>query len=351
MPADRIDPLRALSRPGLFRPVPIDPAGVHGPTRAEARSSRWRRTSHGLYVLQMEYADAVDQRILEAAAVLPPFGAVTGWAALHWAGATYFDGTAPGGRVLDVPLAVSDHDVRSQAGIRVTAERLGPRHLIAVDGLPLTRHVRSVSFEMRYAKDLVEAVRILDQAAAADLVSLREVWAYAVAELSGWTGVDMVRKALPWADENSWSPTETEMRLLWTAHLRLPRPLCNHPVFDRDGRFIGTPDLLDLEAGMAGEYDSDLHLDRRRRTRDIEREAAFRRVGLECVTMTAADRRDFGPYLQRVRETRSRARFLPPEERAWTAEPPPWWTPTVTVDQRRALDEDQKARFLHRWSA
>jgi hypothetical protein len=351
MTVEPIDPLRGLCRQGLFRPVPIDPTGVHGPTRAQARSARWRRSSHGLYVLQTEYADPVDQRILEAAAVLPPFGGVTGWAALHWSGAEYFDGTAAGGRLLDVPLAVSDHDIRSQPGIRVTAERIGPRHLITVDGMPLTHHARSVCFEMRYARDLTTAIRILDMAASADLVSLREVWAHAVVELSGWTGVDRVRKALPWADENSWSPTETEMRLLWTAHLRLPRPLCNHPVFDRDGRFVATPDLLDIEAGMVGEYDGELHLDRRRRSRDIAREAAFRRVGLEYVTMTAADRRDPGPYLRRVREARGRALFLPAERRAWTVEPPAWWTPTVTVEQRRALDEGQRARYLRRRTA
>ena len=233
----------------------------------------------------------------------------------------------------------------------MTAERIGPRHLIVVDGMPLTHHARSVCFEMRRAKGLTAAVRVLDMAAAADLVSIEEVGAYAVAELAGWTGVGTVRQALPFAEENSWSPTETEMRLLWTAYLRLPRPVCNRPVFDRDGRFIGTPDLLDVEAGLVGEYDGDLHLDRKRRARDIEREAAFRQVGLECVVMTAADRRDPGPYLRRLLQARSRARFLRTEQRAWTIEPPPWWTPTVTVAQRRALDEQQRARFLRRWSA
>ena len=342
-----VDPLRALSREGLFRPVPIDPAGVHGPTRAEARSKRWRRSSHGLYVLRGHYADEVDQRILEAAGVLPPFGGVTGWAALHWAGAGYFDGAGPGGQIRDVPLAVSNHDVRSQPGIRVTNERIGPRHLTTLDGLPITRHARSVGFEMRYARSFVEAVKVLDMAAAADLVSVREMWAYATAELSGWTGVDQVRKAVGWADENSWSPMETEMRLVWMSQLRL-RPLCNHPVFDRDGRLVATPDLLDVEAGLFGEYDGDVHLDRRERSYDIRREAALRDLGLEGVTMIATDRRNIGAYLQRVREARSRARFLPPSERAWTVEPPAWWTPTVTVAQRRALDGWQRARYLRR---
>jgi hypothetical protein len=31
----------------------------------------------------------------------------------------------------------------------------------------------------------------------------------------------------------------------------LPRPDVNQPVFDLDGRFLGIPDLLDLEAGLA----------------------------------------------------------------------------------------------------
>jgi hypothetical protein len=346
-----IDPLRGLARPGLFRPVPVDPAGVHGPTRQQARSARWRRSSRGLYVFDTPSADAVDQRILEAAAVLPPYGGVTGWAALRWAGAGYLNDTWPSGEPREVTLAVVNHDVRSQPGIHVTSERLNPKDLTAVDGLPVTRHVRSVCFEMRYAATLGQAVKVFDMSALADLVGVREVWAYTVSYLSGWTGVERVRRAIRLVDENSWSPTETEMRLLWTTALLLPRPLCNHPVFDRDGRHIGTPDLLDPIAGLVGKYDGMLHLEGRRRARDIDREAAFRRVGLEYVTMTAVDRHDPSGYLRRVQEARARARFLPDAERPWTVTPPPWWTPTVTVEQRRGLTQAQRARFLGRRTA
>ena len=348
MVPEPFDPLRGLSRAGVSRPTRVDPTGADGPTRAQARSKRWRRSSHGFYTLvDDDRPDPVAQRIVDAAVVLRPGGAVTGWAALHWAGADYFDGARADRSLLDVPLAVGNHAIRPQPGLRITAERLPPRDLMDVDGLPLTRHVRSVGFEMRFAPSLVAAVRVLDMAAAADLVSLAEMSTYAREELSGWTGVGRLRRAIGWADENCWSPMESEMRLLWTARLRL-RPVSNHPVFDRDGRFIATPDLLDVEAGLFGEYDGDVHLDRKRRSSDIDREAALRRLGLEGVTMIATDRRDLGPYLQRVREARSRARFLPPEQRPWTIEPPPWWTPTVTVEQRRALEEWQKDRFLRR---
>ena len=49
----------------------------------------------------------------------------------------------------------------------------------------------------------------------------------------------------------------------------------NRPVFDLHGRHVGTPDLLDVEAGVYGEYDSELHLDGKRRLKDLTREDAF----------------------------------------------------------------------------
>ena len=48
-----------------------------------------------------------EQRILEAAALLPPHGAVTGWAALHWLGATrWFSGVGADESLVPIPLAV-----------------------------------------------------------------------------------------------------------------------------------------------------------------------------------------------------------------------------------------------------
>lgn len=36
---------------------------------------------------------------------------------------------------------------------------------------------------------------------------------------------------------------------------QLPRPLVNRPVFDLEENFLGMPDLLDPEAGLATEFD------------------------------------------------------------------------------------------------
>jgi hypothetical protein len=163
--------------------------------------------------------------------------------------------------------------------------------------------------------------------------------------LTAWTGVPQLRDAIALADENSWSPMETEMRLQWVLKLGIATAVANHPVFDADGSFVGTPDLIDLEAGVAGEYDGSLHLPGVQRAKDIRREGLFRRVGLEYVTMTAVDRRDPTDFLQRTIDAQARARHL---TRRWTVDPPAWWIPTTTVAARRALTAAQRKRCLRR---
>jgi hypothetical protein len=293
-----------------------------------------------------------EQRIVEAAAVLPAYGGVTGWAALRWMGARWFGGLATDGTTpLAVTLVTAGDDIRPQAGIQVSAERLAPKELVIHDGLRVTVGVRSVCFEMRYAGSVRAAVVAADMAMQADLVSLSELHAF-VAGQSGWTGIPRCREAMPLTNENSWSPRETShLRLVWELDAGLPAPLCNVPIFDVAGRHIGTPDILDEEAGVAGEYDGSLHLQGTQRARDVRREEAFRSVGLEYFRVLASDGRDPMDVVRRMRATRARARFAAPSARAWTIEKPPWWIPTETVEQRRVLTAGQRARPLrHRAS-
>jgi len=330
----------------VVRPVPVDPTGVAGPTKAQAAGPHWRRTSRGLYVPDSVSIDDPHQRIYEASMLLPEYGGVTGWAALCWVGARWFDGVATDGQPRPVPLAVMHSDIRPRPGILVTSERLAPRDLTKVDAFAITTHVRSVGFEMRYAATLWKAVTVLDMAAYDDLVSIAEMAAY-VAGLNGWIGVPQCREVLALAEENSWSPMETFMRLIWIVICGFPRPLCNQPVFDREGRHVGTPDLLDVEAGLVGEFDGAVHEAGQRRSKDLTREAAFRRMGLEYVAMVGADRASLATTIvPRLVEARQRARFESESARAWTIEPPSWWTSTTTVAARRALTEGQRAKLL-----
>ncbi|MGH3363047.1 MAG: hypothetical protein ACRDOM_11370 [Nocardioides sp.] len=323
---------------------------MRGPTRGQARGPDWRLTSHGYHVPSYADGSRLDQRIVEAAVVLKEGnGAVTGWAAFAWLGARWFDGSTADGGCLPVDLAVR-RKIRAQPGFAICEEGIDPADVIVVDGLPITIPVRSVCFAMRYAATVRDAVRAIDMAAYSDLVSIDEVRTYAGTRprtgLSSWTGIPRCREATEHGDENRWSPQEVTMGMIWVIDAGLGRPRSNVPIFDRSGRHLCTPDLLDEEAGVVGEYNGELHLERSQRARDVRREEVYRELGLESFTMLAGDSADPAGMARRMRAARSRARCLPPHERPWTTQPPAWWTPTETVEQRRALSESQRERFL-----
>lgn len=323
-------------------PVRVDDSGRTGPTRMQARGGAWRRTSRGLYV-PASAPRTVGQRIAEAAAVLPRYGGVTGWAALRWLGGAWFDGTDSRGS-LPVVLALMDSSIRPQSGIAISEERLDPSQIQPFAGIRVTTAAYAVLWEIRHAPFLHSAVVSADMAAYSDLVSRQELGVL-VSQCQGWIGIDRGRRVVDLMDENAWSPAEVSMRMTWTHDAGLPRPLTNRPVFDRSGRLIGTPDLIDPVAGVVGEYDSELHLDSARRRHDIEREERFRAVGLEPVVMVTEDLGDPWTFVARLRTAYARA-ARKPGGRRWTIEPPAWWHPTVTVRQRRSLSDEQRATWL-----
>jgi len=315
----------------------------------QARGTSWRRTSRGLYV-PASAPRTVEQRIAQAAAALPSYGAVTGWAALRWLGATWFEGEDSAG-THPVTLALMDSSVRPQPGVAISEERLDPAEIEPYAGIRVTTAAYALLFEIRHARSVRRALGAADMAAYADLVSRAELGEL-VARCSGWTGIDLGRQVHRLMDENAWSPAEVTMRQIWTTEAGLPRPVTNTPVFDLDGRHVGTPDLLDPVAGVAGEYDSELHLDSTRRRRDRIREELFRSVGLEPVAMVTGDIGDPWPFVARLRTAYARAERRAVSDRRWTIDPPPWWIPTLTVDQRRSLTDEQRARWLrHRRQA
>lgn len=340
--------LSGITRAGVVRPVPPDPAGITGPTRWAARGPDWRRSSHGLYVPASVDGELPEQRIVEAAALLPDQeAAVTGWASLHWHGGRWFAGLALDGRTpLAVPLAVGGrHRVRARPGIRVIEDWLTQADIEVVDGLPVTHAVRAVSMEVRRARHLIEAVTVIDMAAFNDLVSIDELASDVAEHLLARPWKRKMLSALAHAEENAWSPREVMMRLLWIEATGR-RPLCNVPVFDLDGRHLFTPDLFDPDGGVGGEYDGVLHLEDGRRGRDVVREDMVRDLGLELVTMVSADSADRDGFRRRVAGAYRRARGRHTE--GWTLVQPAWWTDTSTVARRRTLSADQRARLLKR---
>jgi hypothetical protein len=345
MPDRRVSgppPLRGIGpreglRPGLVWPSAPDATGATGPTPGRARGPRYRKTSYGMYV-PVGVEPSGDQRIVEAAATFRA-GVVSGWAGLKWLSARWFDEDGPVPLVLQANEGASAHPDL----VRVSQEFLHPDEVVRVDGLRITTPVRSVAFEMRYASGPVRAAQAFAMAAYDDFVSLDELTRYCAEHLPRCTGVGQVRLVLPRLTENAWSPMEVSMGWIWqdafpTSHLSY-----NRPVFDLDGRHLATVDVLDVEAGVAGEYYGSLHLAGQQRAQDVVREEKVRAAGLEIAIMMGSDVAEPAGFEKRLDAAYGRAAG---RERRWTAVPPAWWVDTSTVAARRRLTAEQRASLL-----
>ena len=277
----------------------------------------------GWYLPSGTDLDLVEQRILAGSVRLPPTGAVTGWAALRWRGAAYFEGTDAGGRRLPVPLLVPGSGSRAaDPGIRYSWEQLPPREREVVDGVPCATVARALYDQARWSAGDRRATVAVDMAVAAGLITVEEFRTY-VEGRPAWTGVYRARFAADHARPRSRSPQESLTRLTWVLDAGLPEPLCNEPLFALDGRLLGYPDLFDPVAGLVGEYDGADHLQQDRRSRDRTREERFRDHGLEYVALVRGELGRPGLVVRRLRAAYRRAPFLPEDRRRWTLEPPP----------------------------
>lgn len=273
--------------------------------------------------------------------LLPEGGAVTGWASLRLHLANFFDGLAPDGLTeLPVPLVAGPGQGRRQRdGVRWLEDRIDDEEVVVVHGIPVTTIRRATFDAMRLAPDVRESTVAMDMAAAAGLISIARMRAYVLTR-DGWTGVPHVRAALDLADERSRSPNETRMRLIWMLDAGFPRPMVNTPVWDLKGRVIGIIDLLDFEAGVAGEFDGADHRAAARHSRDVFREEDCRRHGLEYFKVTGPDLHSVPLVVDRMASTRSRALWLPPSKRRWTIVPPRGWEPDPPLDYLLDMREE-----------
>jgi very-short-patch-repair endonuclease len=331
----------------LVRPVPLDPTGLSGPTRGQARGSRWRRTTYGFYVPASVDGTLPEQRVLEKSLLLPAGGAVTGWGSLRLWGGRFFDGLLPDGVTLrPVPLVVGPaHHRAARDGVTFARDRLAPDEVVIRRAVPCTVVERALFDEMRTSASLRKAVVAVDMAAAGELTSVRRTRAY-VDRHPGWDGVPLTREALDLADENSRSPRETELRLIWVLDAHLPRPLANREIFDRrTGALLGVADLLDVEAGLVGEFDGGEHAGAGRRSKDARRDGLFRDHGLEVFRVTAVDLAQPRLVVEPALAARRRAKFLPAHARPWTIEPPESWEPARSLDE--ILGERDLLREMH----
>lgn len=310
----------------LVRPVRVDPAGETGPTRSAARSRGWRRVARGWYVPAGVDGTVVEQRILEQSVLVPETGGLTAWAALRWRGAAFFDGADLGGtHVLPVPLLIGGTgNLRPRPAVALSWEQFPPVEREVVAGVGCAIVERALFDETRRRRFLRPAVAAIDMAAAAGLTTVERFAEY-VDRRPAWTGVGVARGAVDLAIDDSRSPQETYLRLVWVIDADLPVPLCNQPVFSPRGDLLGHPDLFDPVAGLVGEYDGADHLAEDRRGRDRLREERFRDHGLEYVAVVTGELRDRALVVRRLRAAYRRAPFTPEDRRRWTLDQPAWF--------------------------
>lgn len=310
----------------LTAPVRIDPAGVVGPTRGQARGASWRACGPGWFVPASVPPERTEQRIVEAGVPLREFEALTGWAALRWHGAGFFDGTLASGVLRPVPVIRRSGARRDRHGRDdYLRHQLAPDDACVVEGLRCTTVARALFDEMRFAGSVREAVAAVDMVVAARLSTLAAMDEY-VERHPHWWGVCLVREALGLGVDGSRSPQESRLRLVWVLDAGLPPPLCNVPVFDHGGRLLGVPDLLDPEVGLVVEYDGAHHKAADRHRRDVAREHRLREAGLEYTSVVGGDLTQRTMVVERLTAAYRRARARPGAARRWTLTPPPWWS-------------------------
>lgn len=329
-----------LGPPRLARPVRIDPTGVNGPTRHQARASRWRSLGRGWVVPAEVEVDQPAQHIVEAAVGLQPGEAVTGWASLHLARARYVTDTTPGGRPLPIRLLVRSAR-RDPAGVVTSRAAVAPEEILLRHGVPCTNVHRALLDELCALSELSGAspddrlrwaVVLIDMVLFAELTS-RQRFAGYLATVPRRRGLQLARAALARAVEGSESPRETLMRLVWELDAHLPAPRCNQPICGRNGTFLARPDLLVPELGVAGEYDGLHHQETGRRSEDIAREGELRNHGLEVFSFVAGELNDRASAVLRMHDAVRRAQEAS-RSQAWSLMPISW-----TLEERLVLRE------------
>ncbi len=255
-PRHRRAPSRHAIRPASTAPAGAarcgsTPRGSPGRPRSRRAGPRWRRTSRGPATSRPSVdADRLEQRIVEAAAVLPEAcGGVTGWAALRWAGATLVRRTPRGGgRPAPVDAGGRRHRaIRPQPGIAITRSGSAPATSIVVDGAAVDDPVAVDLLRDALRPRRARRGRRARHGGYDDLVSHRRGRRPTrLAASTAGPGCRSAARRSPLADENAWSPhggATCAWSGSWTPGC--PGRCATARSSTSTAEHLGTPDLLD----------------------------------------------------------------------------------------------------------
>jgi very-short-patch-repair endonuclease len=171
-----------------------------------------------------------------------------------------------------------------RAGAVVSRTRIARQEIVRRRGLSTTGALRTV-VDLGGRDPLAEGVVVADLFLHAGLVSVDELRRY-IAEHPGIKGVARLRRVVDLAEPKAESAMESRLRVLLVLS-RLPRPEVQLPVHDREGRFLGRPDLLYPKQRLAIEFDEGTHRDRL--VDDNRRQNGLVGAGFRLLRFTSAD--------------------------------------------------------------
>ena len=276
------------------------------------RGGAWVQVARGWHV-PVDTPRTPEQRSYEVGVRLRGGGQLTGWAALRLAGASYFEGLAEDRRTpLPVPVLLPHHARLRGPEVRVERTRLPLPEVVWRSGVPCVPGELALLHELRRAPTARRAGVMVDMALAAGVVDLDRLQEAAIAPRRLPAGAAY---ALARACGECRSPRESDMLQVWESVAGFARPLMNREVRDLSGRLLAVVDLLDVEAGVCGEFNGAAHRSAARQSRDEQRHADLRDVDLETFAIVGSDSERV--QVQRMAAARARAAWAAPDERRW----------------------------------
>lgn len=263
LPRARADAVRLRDAPHL------------GLTRAQLRSTGWQQLSHGLHAVRRPERPLVDTARL-VAQVLPRdsgFGHLTSAALRGW----WLPHVLPA----HVLLATTTSQIHVQRG-GLYVRRSRTAQIEMVDGVPCVSASDTLA-EMARDLSLIDLVPMIDCA----LATGESVESILSAIRPGARGARVLRRAVKLADAKSESWWETVLRLQHTL-VGLGPVECQHEIWDGK-TFVARADLYLVGTHRFPECDGGDHRDRDRHGRDLRRDKALLRLGLDRYGYTTAE--------------------------------------------------------------
>lgn len=173
---------------------------------------------------------------------------------------------------------------RPRAGVIISQETLGPDDVWLVEGVRVTTPVRTAFDCLRLLRD-PEGIVVADALTHLGATGLEQVQRY-FARQRRLRNLRIGERLLDDVDPRSESPMESRSRVR-LIRAGLPRPVCQHEVYDGFGAFVARLDMAWPDAKVAVEYDGAWHWSSRRY--DDRRRDRLRDLGWTVIVLSADD--------------------------------------------------------------